>query len=284
MQQIESRADNKKKELDGALASMKRVIIAFSGGVDSTFLLAEAARVLGPQNVLAVTGFSASMPGNELQEAVNFTKGLGVEHQIIHTEELKDPLYVSNSGDRCYHCRKELLRKLDEVKKERGFGHIIYGAVSDDLDDHRPGMRAAKESGASAPLMQAGLTKEEIRILSREMGLPAWDKPASPCLASRIPYGTPISEAALKQVEKAEYLMRNELGIREIRVRHHGQIARIETSVNEFERLLSTPVRKRIVEYFKGLGFSFISLDLEGFRSGRMNEALLHIPEKQERD
>jgi pyridinium-3,5-biscarboxylic acid mononucleotide sulfurtransferase len=266
--------------LEDLLTSLKSVVVAFSGGVDSTLLLAVCLRVLGPERVLAVTGASLSLPRSELREAQVLAGELGARHVIVQTEELKDERYTCNPQDRCYYCKGELFSKLERLKEERGFDQVIYGGVTDDLGDHRPGMRAAEEAGAVAPLLRVGLTKADIRILSKELDLSTWDKPGSPCLSSRIPYGTPIREDALRQVEEAEHLLRRQLGFRDVRVRHHGSVARIEIAPEDFNRILSNPKREQVVQRFKALGFSFISLDLEGFRSGRMNEVLFKNPSK----
>ena len=265
---------SKKEKLQDLLAGLGSVVVAFSGGADSTFLLAMALRVLGRDNVLAVTADSPSLPRTELREAQALAQKLDANHVIVCTEEMKDEHYAGNPPNRCYYCKKELFGKLREILEERGFRHLLFGAVADDLADHRPGMKAAEEAGALAPLLQSGLSKADVRGLSRELGLPTWDKPGSPCLSSRFPYGSPLREENLRQVEEAENLLRGELGFREVRVRHHGPVARIEIASEEFSRLLVPSLRERVVQRFKSLGFSFISMDLEGFRSGRMNETL----------
>jgi len=248
-----------------------KLAVAFSGGVDSTLLLKMAAVALGPERVVAVTARSESLPASELEACRRIARALSVELRELRTNELARPGYVENSPQRCYHCKTELFETIDrEIKGD--VEAVAYGLTADDLGEFRPGMRAATEHGALKPLADAGLGKAEIRELSRHYGLETWDKPAMACLASRIPYGSPVTAEKLSQVEQAEALLR-ELGFRELRVRHHGDVARIEIGEAEIPRIL--PVRERIASSFRALGFKFVTLDLEGFRSGRMNEGVV---------
>lgn len=264
--------DNKFKKLKEHLKSMDRVIIAFSGGVDSTFLL-KAASLSGLESILAVTGISDSIPREESAFAKEIARSLNVTHRAIITEELKDGNYAGNPPDRCYYCKKELFGRLRKIAEEDNFPYILDGTNADDARDWRPGNRAAREEGVESPLLQAGLGKDEIRELSRSLGLPTWDKPATPCLSSRLPYGQKITAAALERVNKAESFIRA-FGIKELRVRSLSETARIEVLPEDFPKLMVSAAREKIIHYLKSLGYTYITLDLQGFRSGSSNEVL----------
>ncbi len=266
--------------LKQSLKQLKKAAVAFSGGVDSTFLLKAAADTLGTANVLACTGISASLSQFQLQQAHAMASLIGVELVEIPLDELNDPNYQANKADRCFHCKTCQFRTIQQAARQRGFEQTLCGSNFDDKDDYRPGNRAVETLGIGTPLMDATLTKADIRHLSRELQLPTADTPASPCLASRIAYGQPITESKLKQVETAEDFLRN-LGFVEYRVRHHGDLVRIEVPPADIEKIAGSELRTEITAYFKSLGFHFISLDLQGFRSGAMNESLKES-EKQE--
>ncbi len=251
---------------------MDRVIIAFSGGVDSTFLL-KAASISGLSSLLAVTGVSESLPEEECSFATETASSLNVSHTIINTEEMQNSSYTSNPPNRCYYCKKELFGKLKELAKRENYSFILDGTNSDDAHDWRPGNRAAGEEGVKSPLLEAGLTKDEIRKLSKDLGLPTWNKPATPCLASRFPYGQHITSEALGKVHKAESFIKK-YGPEELRVRSHADTARIEINPGDFPKLTDERARLEIINYLKSLGFKNITLDLQGFRSGSSNEAL----------
>lgn len=268
----DSAAKGKQEYLLSLLEATGGVAVAYSGGVDSTYLVAASLRALGREAVLAVTAQSETYPESELQEARELASRLGARHRIIRTDELTDERFRRNPPDRCFFCKTHLFEELWQVAREAGLPQVIYGATVDDLGDHRPGMRAAQELGARAPLVEAGLTKAEVRMLSRDLGLPTWDKPAMACLASRFPYHSSITEEGLRQVEEAEDLLRRKIGLRQVRVRHHGDVARLEVESADFGLLLEE--RDRVVEGLKRLGYRYVALDLQGFRSGSMNEAL----------
>lgn len=256
------------------IGELKSVVVAHSGGVDSTLLLALCLDVLGPDKVLAVTARSETYPEVELAESQQVARTLGARQRFVDTRELDDPRFAANPPDRCFFCKQALFGDLWHIAQEEGLNAVVYGANADDLGDHRPGMRAAKELGGRAPLLEAGLTKEEIRAASRRRGLPTWDKPALACLASRFPYGTPLTAEALKRVGAAEAFLRQEIGLRQLRVRHHDPVARLEIPPEDWERVLDGAVRERIVERLRELGYLFVALDLAGFRSGSLNDAL----------
>ncbi|MBW1868567.1 MAG: ATP-dependent sacrificial sulfur transferase LarE [Deltaproteobacteria bacterium] len=270
----ESLARSKKELLLHELGRLDSLLVAFSGGVDSSFLLASAHQALG-NGVVAVTATSSIHPRREQDEASKFTRAREINHIIFKSDETKIPEFLSNSPDRCYHCKKALSKEFLRIAKEKAISHVAHGANADDLEDYRPGFRAAEEAGIIAPLINAGLLKDEIRFLAREMGLSVWDKPAMACLASRFPYGTPITEKGLKMVEEAEEFLLNE-GFRGLRVRHHGPVARIEISTSDLRKIVNDDTRKAIVEKLRSIGFEHIALDLEGYISGKMNRSLAH--------
>ena len=264
--------DNKLEKLKNLLKDMGNVAIAFSGGVDSTFLLKVAADVLG-ENVIAVTARSSTYPEREFNEASEYIKKLGAKHAVIRSEELEIDGFSKNPANRCYFCKKELFTKVWKVAEQHGMKYVADGSNMDDLGDYRPGMLALKELGVSSPLREAGLTKENIRSLSREMGLPTWDKQPFACLASRFPYGEEITPEKLRMIDKAEQFLLD-LGFKQVRVRHHGDVARIEVARNERSRFFDTDMMDKISERLKEVGFRYVTLDLQGYRTGSMNEGL----------
>lgn len=247
------------------------VCIGYSGGVDSVFLAKVAVDVLGPENVLAVTGRSATYPAVQLEMALACVRQFGIPHEEIETDEMSDPNYVANPTNRCYFCKTELWSKLTALAAARGYAVVLDGSNADDAGDHRPGMRAAQELGVRSPLLEAGLTKAEIRELSRRLGLPTWDQPSAPCLASRLPYGLSVTPERLRQVEAAEEAMRRR-GFREFRVRHHGDAARIEVAPVEMERAIAQA--GALARELRDVGFERVLLDVEGYRRGALNEGL----------
>ncbi|RLB35066.1 MAG: ATP-dependent sacrificial sulfur transferase LarE [Deltaproteobacteria bacterium] len=269
---IEKEARAKKEQLIKEIKQLGSLLVAFSGGVDSTFLLAVAHEALG-KNVVAATATSPTYPSAEREAAAKFTKQRGIQHIVFPSEETNLPAFLSNPPDRCYHCKKHLSRELLNIAREKGISHVAHAANADDLRDYRPGLKAAEETGIIAPLLDVGLSKHEIRFLSRRMGLSTWDKPAMACLASRIPYGESITKKKLSMIEQAEAFLRQH-GLNQVRVRHHGSIARIEVGEGEIEKISKSSLRAQIVSKFKELGFLHIALDLEGYVSGSLNREL----------
>ncbi len=272
MQSSEIGMNPKASQLEAELRRLGRVLVAYSGGVDSALLAWAAHRALG-SNMLAVIADSPSLARTQLADALAFAKEQEIPVEVISTSELERPEYARNDGQRCFQCKDELFAVMENLRSERGFDAIAYGVNVDDQGDFRPGQQAAKLHHVAAPLLAAGLTKQEVRELAREAGLRVWDKPASACLSSRIEYGRPVTREALEVVERGEEAVRA-LGFRQFRVRHHGDIVRIEIAREEMERALDPAMAAQFTAIFKPLGFKFVTLDLEGFRSGSMNSLL----------
>jgi uncharacterized protein len=262
----------KQQDLLARLKEMRRVIVAYSGGTDSAYLAWAANEALG-ENAVAITADSASIPDSHKRDAEDFARQCGFRHEYIETHEFDNPDYVRNAPDRCFHCKDELFKCLEHVGRDRGIEHILYGVNIDDLGDYRPGQSAAKTHDVKAPLVDAGLTKAEIRELSRLAGLSTWDRPASACLSSRIPYGTPVTPETVKTVEVGEEAIRD-LGFRQFRVRFHGELVRLEIAKEELARALTTEMAERFTAIFKPLGFHYVTIDLEGYRQGSLNAVL----------
>ena len=277
--------DAKLHALEESLGSLGRALIAYSGGVDSAMLAVAAHRVLG-DNAIAVTADSESYARGELETATGIARQFGIEHRVVRTRELDNPDYASNPVNRCYFCKHELFTRMSRIAAEEGIEHVLYGQNADDVGDFRPGAQAASEFGARAPLQEAGMTKEDVRALARRWGIPVWDRPATACLSSRFPYGTPVTAHGLRMVDDAERLLR-ERGFTQLRVRHHDDIARIELTPEEMPRVLTDhALRQDIGRQLAGVGYALTVLDLRGFRSGSMNEVLAQIssPEPEASD
>ena len=266
---------SKYADLMQRINSAESALVAFSGGVDSALLAFLSYQSLGDR-ALAVTGDSPSVPRRQLEEASRFAATLGLPHEVITTDEVDDPEYQENAGNRCFFCKTELYGKMQQMAKERGYAVVFDGTNADDGGDHRPGMAAAEEHDVRSPLLEAGMGKADIRRLSQLADLPTWDKPASACLASRVAYGIEVTSEVLQRIERGEEAVR-EMGFHQFRVRHHGTLVRIEVSPGELARALDPRMAARFVKAFKALGYAFVSLDLEGYRSGSLNAALLQI-------
>jgi uncharacterized protein len=255
--------------LEARLAGLDRLMVAYSGGVDSAFLAAVAHRVMGPR-MLAVLADSASLARRDMQQAVEFAARIGMKLEVVNTDELEDPQYARNDENRCFHCKDALFTTMEALGTKLGITKIAYGMNADDTSDYRPGQRAATKHEVLAPLAEAGMTKAEVRILSREAGFELWDRPAAPCLSSRIEYGRPVTREALAQGEE----VLRKLGFRELRVRHHGELARVEIARTELPRALTMEMLDAITEGLKAAGFEYVTLDCKGFRSGSLNALL----------
>ena len=260
----------KLKNLEEILESLQSVIVAYSGGVDSAFLAVVANNVLG-ERALAVTAYSPSLTEVELNNAVELANKMKLNHRVIETTEVERPDYKQNTTARCYFCKDELYTQLGNIAQTEGYVSIANGTNLDDMSDFRPGLKAAKKYGVRSPLAESEFTKSDVREYSRRTEIPVWDKPSQACLSSRIPYGTVVTVEALTKIAKAEGFL-NDLGLRQFRVRHHENIARIEVEPSEFGRLIETNVRESLVEYFKSIGYTYVTMDLLGFRSGSLNE------------
>jgi uncharacterized protein len=264
--------DQKAEHLRQILVARGRLIVAYSGGVDSAFLAWAAHRALGGQ-MLAVIADSASLARTHLEDALAFARAKKIPVEVVETQELENPAYIRNDAMRCFHCKDELFTVLERYREARGFDAIAYGVNADDVGDFRPGQQAARRHGVLAPLLEAGLDKAEIRELARQAELRVWDKPASACLSSRMEYGRAVTSEALSAIERGEDALRA-MGFRQFRVRHHGEMVRVEIATEELPRALTVEMAREFTAVFKGLGFKFVTLDLEGFRSGSMNQLL----------
>lgn len=271
-QPVTAELDQKERKLFDVLRSLRRVVVAYSGGTDSAYLAWAASQVLG-HGAIAITADSASIPQSHKRDAESFAREAGFRHEYIATGEFENPEYVKNDKNRCFHCKDELFTQLESYAASHGYEHIVYGVNRDDLGDYRPGQRAAKLHQVSAPLVDAGLTKTEIRQLSRRAGLSVWDRPAAACLSSRVPYGTPVTRETIKTVEEGEERIKA-LGFRQFRVRFHGEIVRIEIAPDELPRALSIECFSAFAQIFKALGFHYVTVDVEGYRQGSLNAAL----------
>jgi uncharacterized protein len=271
---MEPTSDLKVAELHEILAGLGTVAVAYSGGVDSAYLLAECLDVLGRDRVLALTADSPLTPRTELAEARALAAQLGAHHHVLPSNDLANSVIVANPPDRCYHCKFTRFESLLELARGEGFVNLVHGENADDVADYRPGSRAAEELGVRAPLREANLTKPEVRLLSKQRGLPTWDKPANACLASRFPYGTPLTASGLARVEAAEDILRRVLGLRQLRVRDHYPVARLEVPSAEIARLALPQNRTTAVDALRRLGYRFVTLDLVGYRMGSLNDDL----------
>ena len=270
---MDQKLTRKLEYLRSIIQGLGRVLVAFSGGVDSSLLLVVSAQTLGPENVTAIIGHSPLRPAREYEQAAAFAEELGVSHSILQTGELSEEKFLRNPPDRCYYCKKELLTEMMRIARNAGISTVVEGSNEDDSAEYRPGSRAVQEMGVRSPLHEAHLTKDEIRCISRDLGLSTWDKPAEPCLATRFPYGEPLVAEHLRMVEAGESLLL-ERGFRYVRLRYHRNLGRIETAPEEIERLLDPTLRTEIIEGLKELGFTYLALDLQGYRSGSMDEGL----------
>jgi pyridinium-3,5-biscarboxylic acid mononucleotide sulfurtransferase len=265
-------AHEKLGKLKKIIEDMGSIVIGFSGGVDSTFLLNVAKDTL-KEKVMAITASSSTFPQREMKEAIDFAKKIDVNHMIITSEELEIEGFSKNPSNRCYYCKKELFSKMKNIAEEKGFKFLVDGANADDTGDYRPGMQAARELGVRSPLLEADLTKNDIRVLSKEMNLPTWNKPSFACLSSRVPYGQDITKEKLEMIDASEQFLLD-LGFKQVRVRHHGELARIEVDPDEREKLFSLEIMDSIANRLKEIGFNYVTLDLKGYRTGSMNELL----------